>query len=423
MPRPAAFSGRPWLLLPLIVCGVYVLLQFAAGSSWTLYPDSYRYARSAEQHLGASRAEAHRTALAAYCASRADAAAATHRLDPLATGQPSTGSASACVARWADAPDITTGDSRYQAIFSSRPGYPLLAAPFIAAFGVLDGMRVLGVVLALAGSLLVLGVLRSAGLPPPAAVLGQIAFLVTPLGWWSLQALSEGLVTVCVLGVIWGGLLLMNKRPLPGVLLFAGSLAACTVTRYSTALVLAALIAATAFITWCVRRSRGALLLTAVAGAGAAVVALTMRLLDLPSTQVTLQDTFTRHFRSPKVPDPWSRLADLGLTYWRHWLAEQTAMPFFLVLTAAAIWALWRYGRGLTPLACAAFLTGVSQITAHPLAQEADRLGVLMWVPVVLGAPLIVLSLPDFSSGRMARTVRGPASTVEPSRADAADSR
>ena len=29
-------------------------------------------------------------------------------------------------------------------------------------------------------------------------------FLASPLGWWSVHALGEGLVTVCTLGVLWG---------------------------------------------------------------------------------------------------------------------------------------------------------------------------------------------------------------------------
>ncbi|MGW3656851.1 hypothetical protein ACWD6R_14665 [Streptomyces sp. NPDC005151] len=49
---------------------------------------------------------------------------------------------------------------------------------------------------------MVRGLLRSAGLGRVPAVVGQIAFLVSPLGWWSLQALSEGLVTICALGTV-----------------------------------------------------------------------------------------------------------------------------------------------------------------------------------------------------------------------------
>ena len=53
-------------------------------------------------------------------------------------------------------------------------------------------------------------------------------------------------------------------------------------------------------------------------------------------------------------------------------------------------------------LARAPALTGVCQVTAHPLVQEADRLEVLMWMPVVLGLPLIV------DRYRAVRPVPGP---------------
>ncbi|MFB7217063.1 hypothetical protein [Streptomyces sp. NPDC056227] len=422
----SALLGRTWLL-PLLVCAVYALAQLTAGSSWTLFPDSYRYARAAEQQLGATREEAHRTALKAFCTSRADAAAETRSLDPLAgsadAADARASSSAACLTRWSDATDITTADERYQSIFSSRPGYPLLAAPFVGALGVLDGMRALGLVLALAGSLMVHGLLRSAGLGRLPAVVGQIAFLVSPLGWWSLQALSEGLVTVCVLGAVWGGVLMARGRRLSGAALFTGALAVCAVTRYSTALLLAALIAAAALASWLFRRSRHDLLLAGAATGCAAAVALAMKLLALPSSEVTLQDTFTRHFRSPEIPDPWARLTDLNLEYWGHWFAEQAAMPFFLVAAVVSLWVLIRRGGVLGPLACAVTLTGAAQVAAHPLVQEAGRLGVLMWVPVTLGIALIAEGVQDFRRSPIGRTVRVPDSTVEPQRVDTTDPR
>ena len=173
--RIAVRARRSRYLLPLTVCVLYAVFQLVAAPQWTMFPDSYRYARAAEQYLGVSREEAHRTALAAFCVSRADRAAHDERLQPMVHESRDALSAAAeraCLKRWIDAPDITTADPRYQAIFSGRPGYPLLAAPFVGAFGVLDGMRLLGVLLAAGGSLLVFGLLGCAGLtgvPPPSA--------------------------------------------------------------------------------------------------------------------------------------------------------------------------------------------------------------------------------------------------------------
>ena len=85
MPRPMLLARvrRHRAALPLLVCALYAVFQLAAGPQWTLFPDSYRYARAAEQYLGATRAEAHHAALAAYCASRADRAAHDAGLQPL----------------------------------------------------------------------------------------------------------------------------------------------------------------------------------------------------------------------------------------------------------------------------------------------------------------------------------------------------
>ncbi|MCX4762132.1 hypothetical protein OG562_14335 [Streptomyces sp. NBC_01275] len=384
-------------VLPLLVCALYAVLQLAAGPQWTLFPDSYRYARAAEQYLGASREQAHRTALAAFCTSRAERTAHEERLRPTNRRSERSLQAAAdrtCLKRWAKAKDITTSDPRYQAIFASRPGYPLLAAPFVGAFGVLDGMRLLGLLTAVGCSLLVWGLLRGAGLSPPAAVTGQIAFLATPLGWWSDQALGEGLFTACTLGALWGGLALLRRRSLPwAATATALAYTAGAVTRYSSALVLAAFTTAAAMGAWCFSRRlrhRGTAVLAGVSALVAASVAASMKLLSLPSSQVTLQDTFTHHFTAPNVSDPWGDLLGLAARFWRDWAAQQTALPYFLVLTALATWSLARYGEGLGWLALATALTGAFIVTDHPLTQEASRLAVLMWMPVVLGLPLAV---------------------------------
>ncbi|WP_393083203.1 hypothetical protein [Streptomyces sp. LN704] len=395
--RIAVRVRRSRSLLALSVCALYAVFQLVAGPRWTFFPDSYRYARAAEQYLGSSREEAHRTALVAFCASRADRTAHDELLQPTVHESRHTLKAAAeraCLDRWIDAPDVTTGDPRYQAVFSGRPGYPLLAAPFVGAFGVLKGMRLLGVLLAAGGSLLVFGLLSCAGLNRRAAVVGQVAFLATPLGWWSAQALGEGLFTVCVLCVLWGGLLLLRRRSMvKGTALVALGYAAGGITRYSSVLVLAVVLGTAA--TWALCRNRpsrhrGTAVLAVSSAVAAGGVAAAMRILGLASSQVTLQDTFTHHFDTPEIADPWSALLTLAVRFGRDWSAQQAGMPYFLVLTALAAWALVRYGNGLGLLALATAFTGACVVAAHPLVQEADRLGVLMWTPVVLGLPLVV---------------------------------
>lgn len=384
----------PWLLAILIVAA-YAALQLTAGSQWFLYPDSYRYARAAEQFGGVDRAQAHHDALTAFCTTRANAARATARLSPVtgAPPPPEAMTAKRCLARWAYAADITTANPRYQAIFSSRPGYPLVAAPFVRVYGVIRGLRILGLLTAAGGSLMVVGLLRSADLPMPSAVCGQLVFLATPLARWSLQALSEGLVTLCALGAIWGAVLMIRRRPVAGTPLLCLSLAVCGVTRYSSALPLAALTAVAAVAVWCgmrERRHRWTALLAGLSAIAASLTAALIPALGLPSATTTLQDTFTGHFARPDVPDPWQRLADLDLRYWAHWIGAQSSLPIFLVPTLVAGWALYRYRPDLGWFALAAALVGALQVAAHPLPQEADRLGVLMWTPAVLGLPILV---------------------------------
>jgi hypothetical protein len=369
-----------------------VLLQLFGPVRWTMYPDSYRYARAAERILGASPEEAHRTALVAFC-----------------TDRPGPG----CLDRWRDAQDITTADPRYQAIFAGRPGYPLVAAPFVAALGVRAGLRALGVLMALTGSLLVVGLLRAAGLGPWPRTVGQIAFLACPLGWWATQALGEGLFTVCTLGAVWGGVLLLRARHVgPAAAATTLALAAGAITRYSSVLLLSALLAVAALAAYCASprwRHRGALVLVGLSAAAAAATGAAIAALGLPSASTTLQDTFTHHFETPDVADPWHALARLAAQYWSGWLAGQAAAPAFLVLTAVAAAALVGSRTPLGPLALACALTGAGTVTAHPLVQEADRLGVLLWIPVVLGLPVLAAH-----AGALFRSRDTRATTVNP---------
>lgn len=165
------------------------------------------------------------------------------------------------------------------------------------------------------------------------------------------------------------------------------------VTRYSSALVLAVVLGAAATWALCLRppwRHRGTVVLAVSSALAAAGVLAAMRFLGLASSQATLQDTFTHHFDAPEIADPWSALLGLAVRFARDWIAQQAGLPYFLVLTGLATWALARHGRGLGLLAVATAFTGASAVLAHPLVQEADRLGVLMWTPVVLGLPLLV---------------------------------
>ncbi|MBC9718166.1 glycosyltransferase family 39 protein [Streptomyces sp. TRM66268-LWL] len=404
---PPSLGARRFAL-PFVVPLVFVLLHLTVATPPTVWRDTTRYARAAEQHLGIDRATAQHDVVALLCAAQADVAAREARLSPV---PPDPGTVRGtqeqeCLQRYAGARDITTDDHRYQSIFASRWGYPWLLAPFVGVFGLGAGLRACALLIAAACVLLVYPVLRAAGAGRRAPVAGQVALAASPLGWWAVQPLTEGPVLACVLGALWGVVRLVRGQGAraTSAAVIGLALGGCFLLRYSSALLLAGALAVAAAATAVRRRRRratgtagttettgtaGAWHAAAVTGAAAVAMAAAIAVLRLPTAEITLQDTFTVHFRRPPVPDPWARLWDLNVELWRHWWGEQAARPYFLALTALASWALLRRAPSLAVPAAACALVGVAQVAGHPLLSEADRLGALMWLPVVLGLPLL----------------------------------
>lgn len=383
-----------WWALPLLLTLVFLVAAPLLGSGWALFPDSYRYAKQAEKVLGASATQAHLTALTAFCDSRADFAFdanswVARNLSPADRAA----DVAACVDKYRAAGDLTTLDPRYQAIFTTRPGYPLLAAPFVGAFGVIDGMRILGLLTAAAGGIATYALLRFAGVGAIPSAAGQAVYLVSPLGWWAVQGLGEGLVNLCVLGAVAGVVLVARGRARAGFATLGLSWCALGVTRFSSLLLIAAALAVACAVVaiWPGRQRRGALLAAAgVCLAAAVATALAMPIFGLPGASVTLQDTFTDHFRQPLVADPWLRLLELNVHFWPRWLITPSASWAVVAcaLAGAVVLALRR--RDLMWIALALLGAGAAQIAAHPLPQEASRLGVLMWIPAVFGLAVLV---------------------------------
>lgn len=401
-PNPPARAHLRWWAWPIAITLAFLLLQPVIGSGWALFPDSYRYAKQAQQILGSSADDAHREALAAFCESRA--AQQSWRGTWVPRDEPveaTAARADACIDDYVGSGDVTTTDPRYQSIFTSRPGYPLLAAPFIAALGIVDGMRILGYAIACAGGIAAYAMLRAARLRPAAAAIGQCIFLISPLGWWALQGLGEGLVSLAVLSAIGGTLLVRGGRVRVrvGLSVIAASWAVLAVVRFSTLLLAAAAlaVACTALATWVDRTDpvhRRHMWITAGAHASAAALTLlAMPILNLPGSEITLQDTFTKHFSEPLVPDPWRRLLDLNIEFWPQWLGTPADSYLLLGCTLAGVVALARWRRDLLWIALAMSATGFAHVAAHPLPREAERLGLLMWLPVVIGLAVAVDAL------------------------------
>lgn len=389
-----------WWSWPILATVVFLLVQPLISSGWALFSDSYRYAKQAELFLGATPEQAHELALDAYCENKTWYRTWDGKASRTWTGwvaiddTPEQHAARVAQCHETYGPrggDLTTTDPRYQSIFTSRPGYPLLATPFVAGFGIVDGMRLLGLVIACGGGIAVYALLRAARLRPAAAVLGQGIYLLSPMGWWALQALGEGLVNVIVIGALGGILLLRSGRVRAGTALVIGCYAALMAVRFSSVLLVGlALALACALTAWWVDRQRPEVRKRSLIGALISVIAVAvtmvaMPVLGLPGAEVTLQDTFTRHFADPLVPNPWYRLAAANYHFWPQWLATPSASWLLLACSLAGAMALVGFRRDLVWFALGLAGAGWAHVAAHPLAQEAQRLGLLMWMPAVIG--------------------------------------
>ncbi|WP_327354665.1 hypothetical protein [Streptomyces sp. NBC_01304] len=362
---------RRWaapVLIALVLTGFHSVTQGGGGFS----NDSYRYTRASLQLLGMERAEAQLAARDAYC----DAQPAPNR--------------AACLK--ANPHGLLPDHPRYERIFDTRPGYPLLAAPFIAAFGVLKGLWLLSLALTTTLGVLVYRLLRIAGTPRYAALAGQVVALMGGLGYWGARHLADTLVAPCVVACAIGAVHVLEGRRRAGWTWLVAGLAAVGLAKYSTAMLLTVCLAAVAgAYAWRVRHQvtlyRRALALLGGSAGAALVVNVTTAALGLPGLSESMQDTLTRYFTRPDVPDPVRGMLALEAGYWPSWLHLNAG---FAVLLAVCCFALWRGRPVLAVPGIAVGLTGIGTAVAHPLLEELDRLWVLAWLPVALGVPLLV---------------------------------
>lgn len=377
-----------------MVTALFLALQPLLGAGWALFPDSYRYAEQAQVVLGQSPAQANVGAADAYCRSRAAMLPYNGSWVPNDhTPAQIDAAAGSCLA--AQLAPGHTADPRYESIFTARPGYPMAVAPFIAVFGVASGMRLFGFVVACAGGVLAYTVLRLGGLGTIAAAAGQVIFLVSPLGWWALQATGEGLVTVLILGAVAGILAVRFGRFRLGLGAVAASWIALAVVRYSTlVLVAGALAVACGIMVHTVDRrhpARHQLIFVAAVNVGAVVATMTaIPVLGLPGAFITLQDLLTRHFVGPPVSNPWWQLVVRNYHFWPSWLVTPSVSLAMLLCSVIGTIAMYRWRRDLMWIAVGLAAAGFAQIAAHPLMSEAPRLGLLMWMPAVIGGGVLV---------------------------------
>ncbi|MEO3826089.1 hypothetical protein [Actinomadura sp. B10D3] len=374
----SGLRGRRWaraaaliVIAGLLGSGLWMLRWSGGGSTAT--PDTFWYARDALRYAGHSSAEADRTAAEITCGAM--------------KGDP---------ARWrltyteclryrsrlpARAPD------RFQRIFTSRPGYPLLAVPFVrvmGATGFAAATAALGVACGVAVVLLALAI----GLRPVQALVAETLFYLLPTGLWGSRMLAEAPMMLCLLVALIGTVLLLRGRTVKtAAVVLACALALLCAVKPANGVALAAALAAGAVLSLPFASSRR----TSLAVAGIATFVLAGNLwissvLHLPGVHETLQDTFTRHFRLPDVPDPWQRLADASWSLWTDGIAQlmldEPLIPAAFLFAAAVL--LTRIRRDAAwPLALAG-LTGALVASMHPLVYELHRLSVVAWIPVAI---------------------------------------
>jgi hypothetical protein len=103
-----------------------------------------------------------------------------------------------------------------------------------------------------------------------------------------------------------------------------------------------------------------------------------------------MQDTFTRHFIRPDVSDPVGRLFASNLHFWGYFpVLEPTSLLLILGLVVIGV-RLCRRDAVFAALVIAIAATGIGTVAAHPVASQADRLMVAVWLLIVLGVPLLV---------------------------------
>jgi hypothetical protein len=293
---------------------------------------------------------------------------------------------------------------RYHRILDTRPGYPLVAAPFVAVFherGMTLATLFLGM---LAGAFAALVVRRLGGTWVQSLAAVVLLYLL-PTGFWISRLLAEAGAVAAALGTLCAITALL-RAPSSVARVRAGALVAVallvtTLMRPASGVLLGSMVTgiAVVVVTWRTvrRRPEPAVLTLATAGAGVVLLWQLIGLVaDLPGTHETLQDKYTEHFSRPDVPDPWTRLGEQNLGYWPvrldGWLngGEPLAAAPVLALLVGGVYVVVRvlpWRDALVLLAVGT--TGLVTVAAHPLWTETDRLLIFVWLPLVIGFAMV----------------------------------
>jgi hypothetical protein len=391
-------GGRP-------VTATLVLLAVAAtlsGVLWALrwdttnqraYPDSYWYTKQAAAFAGMSGHEAEALAARTVC----------ERGQPVLEG-------------WPNCPDGIRAYAgqfppRYDRILDTRPGYPLVAAPFVAVFHE-RGMTLATLLLGVLAGVFAALVVRQLGGTWAQSLIAVVLLYLLPTGFWISRLLAESGAVAAALGTLCAITALLRapagRARVRAAGLVAVGLLVTTLMRPASGVLLAALVAGTALLLVTVRLSTrrrpepAVLTLTATAAGVVVLWQLIGLVFGLPGTHETLQDKYTDHFRVPDVPDPWTRLWAQNQVFWPvridHWLSDGQPSLAFLAGGGYVTWQTLPRRDALIWLAAGA--TGLVTVAAHPLWTESDRLQIFIWLPLVVGVAMVGPRSGPVGSGR-----------------------
>jgi len=399
--NPSRWSGRGsgtdlrkrFVAGALLIAALFTAIQAVDYRQDVPSNDTYQYARQTLRILGDGQTEAVHGAVVMFCQDSGQSAARSATLD---NGGGTTGGAYAsgydrCLHTYRNG--LTPSSPRYLAIFTSRPGYPLLAAPFAAALGLRLGLWLAAMLCTLLASFLVIALLRAAGCTVPVALGGQALYLAAPTGYWGSRMLTDGPSLATTMLTLLGAWYLVRRRMRSGAVLLTAGFVTGFVVRYSSETMVALFLALGALV--CLKwvpsaRHRGTAVLAGICGGAFVLSELVSTLLGWPGMSESLQDTFTRHFIRPDVSNPVGRLVTLNLRFWGYFpVSEPTALLVGAGLIAVAV-LLVRRDAAYGVLMIAVALTGVGTVAAHPLVSQADRLMVPVWLLAVLGLPRLV---------------------------------
>jgi hypothetical protein len=391
---PERLAARACALIVTLLAIAAVLLVStglfwarSAGPSRLAQPDTFWYVRQAVLFDGKGVAAANAAGNDVICQARNEAA--------VAVGRPP-----ACHHYITRLPD-----PRYIRIFTTRPGFALLAAPLITLFGLWNGMIAATLICCLLVALLMFAAVRQLGGSMLAAMAAVILIFVLPSGYWMTRMLPEGAILAGYLATGIGAIRIWRGQWRSGFAITAAALAWLFAMKPANGLVVALALLAPPAVLALVRvrvRARG--------GSGyAAIPVVSWRVIGrvavpglagtlgwlvvshaahLPGLTYTIQDLASEHFQGRLVADPigWLLWRDAG--FWPGWLFRQALNPWAACLVAAGTGLLaWRCRVQATPWLIAGF-TGLVVLAAHPLYSEADRLVLPVWLPTAMGLAL-----------------------------------